>query len=72
MEISPEMQSHLDDNISPFSGLQAEVCNLWTQPRLHLDVHLVTGLHQLHCQIHVVPRQAVVDTQRQGSRQEAD
>lgn len=52
--------NHLDNNITPITGLQAEVCNLWAQPSLHLCVHLMTGLHQLHCQIHVVPWEAIV------------
>lgn len=55
----------------PITGLQAEMCDLRAQPSLHLFVHLVTGLHQLHSQIHMVPREAIVGPKRQGSWQEA-
>lgn len=60
-------QPHLDNNVASVIGLQAEVYDLWAQPSLHLFVHLVTCLHQLHSQIHVVPREAVVGPKRQGS-----
>lgn len=50
---------------------QIEVGNLWTQSRLHLFVHLVTRLHQLDGQIHVVARQIVVGPQGQSPWQEA-
>lgn len=55
----------------PVTSLYAEVYDLWAQPGLHLLVHLMTCLHQLQSQIHVVPREAVVGPQRQGSWQEA-
>lgn len=64
-------QSHLDNNVAAVTGLQVEVCDLRAQTSLHLFIHLVTGLHQLHSQIHVVPREAVVGPQCQGSWQEA-
>lgn len=56
----------------PIAGLQAEVCDLRTEAGLHLFVHLVAGFHQLHSQVHVVPREAVVGPQSKSSRQEAD
>ena len=62
-------RSHLDNNIMVLNGLQVKVCDLWTQPSLHLFVHLVTGLHQLHSQIHVVPWEAVVGPQSQSAWQ---
>lgn len=51
---------------------QIEVGDLRTQSRLHLLVHLVTRLHQLDGQVHVVPRQPVVGPQGQGPWQEAN
>lgn len=62
---------HLDNNVATVAGLQVEVCDLGAQPSLHLLVHLVTRLHQVHGQIHVVPGEPVVGPQRQGSGQEA-
>lgn len=47
-----------------------EVDNFWTEARLHLDIHLVAGLHQLRCQIHVVSRKAVVSAESQSAGQE--
>lgn len=55
------MQSHLDNNVTPITGLKIEVYNLWAQPSLHLCVHVITSLHQLCRQFHVVPREAIVD-----------
>lgn len=58
--------AHLNDDITSVTGLQTEVCNLWAQSSLHLFVHLMTRLHQLHSQIHVVHWEAVVSSQSQG------
>lgn len=63
-------QSHLNNNIVTVAGLQAEVCNLWAQPCLHLFVHLMTSFHQLYSQIHMVPWETIVGPQSQSSRQE--
>lgn len=65
-------ERHLDNHIVPIVGLQVEVYDLRAQPSLHLFVHLVTRLHQLHSQIHVVPREAVVGPEGQCPREEAD
>lgn len=50
--------------------MHVEVDDLWTEARLHLEVHLVAGLHQLLGQVHVVSRKAVVGPESQGARQE--
>ena len=47
------------------------MCDLGAQPRLHLTVHLVAGVHECLGQLHVLSRQAVVGTQSQCPRQEA-
>ena len=51
--------------------VEVEVCDLGAQPRLHLTVHLVAGVHECLGQLHVFSRQAVVGTQSQCPRQEA-
>ena len=51
--------------------MQVEVCDLGAQPRLHLTVHLVAGVHERLGQLHVLSRQAVVGTQSQCPRQKA-
>lgn len=56
------IRDHLHVNVPNVTGLQVEVCDLWTQSGLHLFVHLITRLHELDCQVHVVPREAVVGT----------
>lgn len=58
------IRGHLDVNVTTVAGLQVKVRNLWTQPSLHLLVHLIACLHEFHCQVHVVPREAVVGAQR--------
>ena len=59
---------HID--VSGAALVHVEVDNLWTEACLHLDVHLVAGLHQLFDQIHVVFRQAMVGPESQSAWQE--
>ena len=64
--------AHLDLNVlHSLRALQVEVCDLGAQPRLHLTVHLVAGVHERLGQLHVLSRQAVVGTQSQCPRQDA-
>lgn len=52
-------------------GVQVEVHDFGAQPRLHLTVHLVAGVHERPGQLHVVGGQAVVGAQSQRPWQEA-
>lgn len=62
-KLSSIIPDHLNVYIPTVTGLQVKVCDLWTQASLHLFVHLITRLHELHRQVHVVPRKAVVGPQ---------
>lgn len=39
--------TYLYIDVSGASLMHVEVDNLWTEASLHLDIHLVAGLHQL-------------------------
>lgn len=56
--------AHLDLHVlmGPL-GVQVEVHDFGAQPRLHLTVHLVAGVHERLGQLHVVGGQAVVGAQ---------
>lgn len=64
--------AHLDLHVLlGFLWVQVEVHDLGAQPRLHLPVHLVAGVHERPCELHVVSGQAVVGAQSQRPWQEA-
>lgn len=50
--------------------MHVEMNYLRAQTRLHLGIHLVAGLHQLFCQLHMISRKAVMCPQCQSARQE--
>lgn len=66
----PSTCSYLYINVLGATQMHIEVDNLWTEASLHLDVHLVAGLHQLFGQVHVITRKAIVSTKSQSARQE--
>lgn len=64
--------AHLDLHVLVVAlGVQVEVHDFGAQPRLHLAVHLVAGVHERPGQLHVVGGQAVVGAQSQRPWQEA-
>lgn len=52
--------------------MKIEVYDLWTQARLYLSVHLVTGFYKSFGQLHMISRQPVVSPQRQSTGQKAN
>lgn len=62
--------SYLYIHVLAATLVHVEVDNLWTETCLHLDIHLVAGLHQLFGQVHVIGWKAVVSTEGQDARQE--
>lgn len=61
--------SYLYIHVADAALIHVEVDNFWTETSLHLDIHLVAGLHQLFGQVHVVCWKAVVSTEGQNTRQ---
>lgn len=53
-------------------AVQVKVGDLGTQAGLHLHIHLIACLHQLHSQIHVVSWQAVMRSQSQRAREKTN
>lgn len=60
------MYLHID--VPSVVGLQVKVSDLRAQARLHLGIHLMTRLHQLQSQVHVISGQTVVSTESQCAR----
>lgn len=60
------MNLHID--VPSALVLQVKVSDLWAQARLHLRIHLMTRLHQLQSQVHVISGQAVVSAESQRAR----
>lgn len=61
--------SYLHIHVSAAALIHVEVDDFWTETGLHLDVHLVAGLHQLLGQIQVISWEAMVSTKSQKARQ---
>lgn len=61
--------SYLHIHVFAAALIHVEVDDFWTEASLHLDVHLVAGLHQLLGQVHVISWKAVVGTEGQNTRQ---
>lgn len=60
---------YFDIYIPAVEAVQVKVGDLRTQAGLHLHIHLIARLHQLHSQIHVVSWQAVMCSQSQRARE---
>lgn len=64
--------AHLYIYILCAAVMHVEMSYLWAQTCLHLGIHLVAGLNQLFCQLHMISRKAIMCPQCQCARQETN